>query len=92
MTVRLRGFGAFSRYLGDEPSKVRLPEGASLQDLLRWVDKRWGAEIPERLWKHEAGGPHPSVMVMLDGKRAAGFAEVLSDNQEVHLLGLSVGG
>jgi hypothetical protein len=92
MNFYLRALGEFQHYLGSERLQVELPDGAPLQDLLAAVDRRWGEQLPSRLWNREQKRPESSVMVLFNGKAAGRLDSPLVDGQEVILIKMGVGG
>ncbi len=92
MKVRLRGLSTFCRYMGEEHHVVELPEKADLPQLMEWVHERWGDMLPPHLWNATTRRPTPSVMIMVDGRRAEDPIAPLAEGQEVLLVNMVVGG
>lgn len=91
MNIVLRTSGSLSRYFGLE-STVELQDASSLQDLLLFIEHRWGALIPEHLWNFKKHRFRGGVVIMINDKAEPDRNAKLRDADVVTLFKAVVGG
>lgn len=93
MKIRLRPLGPFRQYLGRQELTVFLAEGATVAELMRAIDDRWGEVLPSHLWDHERRVAKPSVIFLVEGRRVEDVdAVLLADGQQVLVTRVVAGG
>ena len=91
MIINIRAFGALKHYLGGDRQQVELPKGATLQDLMYVVDTNWSKILPPQLWNIEKKRFN-GVIILVDSTPEQELDTPLKENQEVHLVKITVGG
>lgn len=92
MTVYVRAVGRMKEHLGSERHEVQLPAGSHLQDLLDYIDSRWGRELPVYLWNRKERRFRSPVVCMIEKRAVKDPGMLLQDRQEVCLHQVLVGG
>lgn len=92
MIVKLRLFGSLRDFLGGDRFEVQAHPGASVDDLFKTIQDRWGDALPPEIWNHETCRFREQVVVMREGQDVNDYSAPLLDGQEVWLIEAIVGG
>ncbi len=92
MKIRLRALGALAGFLGEQTHRMELPEGSTLQSLMKLIDERWAAAVPGQFWDRQGRKPAASVIIIVDGRPVKELRTALREDQEVMLLQMVAGG
>ncbi len=64
MKYQLRVFGPIARFLGSR-AEAELPSGATVRDLLDYVESRWSSTLPSSFWDAQNRRFRSSVSIMV---------------------------
>jgi len=92
MKITFAAMGDLREYLDREPQTVELPDQATVQDLLSWIEETQIGRLPAYLWdaeKHAFRGP---VYLIANKKVILDQDMPLNDGMTIHLMRAMVGG
>ena len=95
MRITIHTILTLKKFIGARQLDVELGEGASVDDLLLLMKKKWGEALSSHLFDPETGRLIPHVRVMVNGRQIEflnGVETPLHEGDEVLLLPLVAGG
>jgi molybdopterin converting factor small subunit len=92
MKVTLKCSGYLRSFFGQGAETVELPENASIQDLLDWIEQHHGSQLPPRLWDFGRHRFRGAAALVIDDETALDYTTPLAENQEVMVIYSVAGG
>lgn len=95
MRITLHTILGIKEVIGQRRTEIDLPRGSRLEDLLAYVQQRWGEGLAGRLFDPDSGAVLPYVRIMVNGQTIQflrGMETPLKDGDEVLILPLVSGG
>ena len=92
MRVFLQAKGMLQRHLGAEPREIRLPDNATLRDLLDHFHRHLSPSLPAYLWNAAERRFRGPVVITLGERVATNPTTPLADGQTIRLYKGFVGG
>jgi sulfur-carrier protein len=81
--------------LGQRLIEVDMPQDSTVEDLLAYMKKRWGAKLDSRLFHPDNGQVLEHLRIMVNGQTIRflnGVGTILKENDEVVIMPLVSGG
>ena len=95
ISVKVQTILDLKRILGKREVELLVPEGSTVEDLLRKMTERWGEELSSRLFEPGTHRLFSHIQIMVNG-RAMAFLKrmetVLQDGDDVLILPPAAGG
>ncbi len=91
-SIYLRSSGVLKEFFGKEPQKISLEDHASIDDLMQYINLKWGTSLPSYLWDPincQFKGP---IYLLLNNSIVKDFKTDLPEGSEVQLLIALTGG
>jgi len=92
MQIILRSIGDLREYFGRDPQPIALPEGALVEDLLRFIGERWGPTLPGYMWEPQASRFRGPFLLVIGGKAVRDPRSPLEDGVEIRVMNSLAGG
>lgn len=95
MKVTLHTILGLKEVVGQRLTEVDLPHRSTVEDLLTYMQERWGAELSGRLLDPDSGAVLPYVRIMVNGQAIQfleGLETHLQEGDEVLILPPASGG
>jgi hypothetical protein len=92
MQVQLKSMGDLRDYFGREPVDIKLPEQATIQDLLLAIHQRWGRSLPAYLWDGQEKQFRGPVVLLIDDELILDKSTPLRDGMLIYLMKALAGG
>jgi molybdopterin synthase sulfur carrier subunit len=95
MRITLHTILGLKQVIGQRQLEIDLPDGATVNDLLSYMTKRWGGGLSPHLFEPESHILLPHLRIMVNGQTIQflrGTETPLKDGDEVLLLPLVSGG
>ena len=92
MRVYVKALGQMKQFLGEGSREIELPEEATVEDFLRFMHENWRERFPAYLWNVQQRRFRGPVIIMVDSKVIRGPDTRLSDQCEIELHKVVVGG
>jgi molybdopterin synthase sulfur carrier subunit len=89
VNIRVRTILAFKDILGSRELEMDMPEGTTVNDLLRELMRRYGEKLTKALWDVHSNAPARYVRVMVNGQDIYfidNLATVLHEGDELLLV------
>jgi sulfur carrier protein ThiS len=92
MRVYVKALGQMKQFLGECSREIEFPEEATVEDFLRFMHENWRGRFPAYLWNVQQRRFRGPVIIMVDSKVIRGPDTRLSDQCEIELHKVVVGG